>query len=59
MTYSELVRELARRGWKLIRVGKHRTYGKNGVTVSVHFRGSKDVPKGTLAQIKKDTGENL
>ncbi|MCL2399971.1 MAG: type II toxin-antitoxin system HicA family toxin [Defluviitaleaceae bacterium] len=58
MTGKELVNRLKRNGWKLDRVhGSHHIMIKEGylpATVPVH--GNKDIPKGTLNQLLKDTG---
>jgi len=55
---KELIAKLKKEGWKLDRIhGSHHIMIKEGqlpVTVPVH--GNKDLPKGTLHQILKDTG---
>ena len=57
MTGKELVNELKKNGWQLDRVhGSHHIMIKDGhhpAAVPVH--GNKDIPKGTLNQLLKDT----
>jgi len=58
MTGKELVSQLKKNGWKIDRVqGSHHIMTKEGnLPVAVPVHGSKDIPKGTLNQLLKDTG---
>jgi predicted RNA binding protein YcfA (HicA-like mRNA interferase family) len=57
MKYSELYRLLKDNGWNLLREGKkHSIYEQNGKTVAIPRHQSKEIPKGTLIAILKQTG---
>lgn len=57
MKYNELYKLLKKNGWKLHREGKkHSIYERNGKTVAIPRHQSKEIPKGTLIAILKQTG---
>ena len=59
MKFSELVRLLEKRGFKIVKEkGPIRYYGKNGWNnlIRVDYHGSREVPKGTCHSILKSAG---
>lgn len=57
MNGSEVVRKLKAEGWRLIRVrGSHHLMEKNGKVIPVPVHGPKEVGKGLLAEIARQTG---
>jgi len=58
MTGKELVNKLKKDGWIVDRVqGSHNIMIKDGyLPVAIPVHGNKDIPKGTLHQLLKDTG---
>ena len=57
MTGKEFVKRLKNEDWELERInGSHHMMRKDGVTVAVPVHAGKDLPKGTLNQLLKDTG---
>lgn len=56
MTDKELLKLLLKNGWELKRVhGSHHFLQKNNLTETIPIHG-KDVPKGLLNKILKETG---
>jgi len=57
MKSSELNRFILKNGWTILRQsGSHVVYGKNGVSYTATFPGSKEVGKGLEMKIKKEMG---
>ena len=59
MKFSELVRLLERKGFKIVKEkGSIRYYGKSGWSnlIRVDYHGSKEVPTGTCHAILRDAG---
>ena len=59
MTFNELVRQLEKNGWQLVKEkGSVRYYGKPGVDklIRVDFHGSREVPTGTCNAILNAAG---
>ena len=58
LSCAEMMRLLERRGWSLIRRGKHRVYGKPGIarTISVPDHGNKTLAPGTQKSIMRVSG---
>ncbi len=57
MKYNELYKILKENGWSLFREGKkHAIYEREGKTIAIPRHPSKEVPKGTLIAILKQTG---
>ena len=60
MSAKELVRKMAEIGWSFQREGKgsHRIYSnpKYEYPISVPFHGSRDIPKGLLQKLLKQSG---
>ncbi|MDR0842370.1 MAG: type II toxin-antitoxin system HicA family toxin [Acidobacteriota bacterium] len=47
-------------GWVLARVsGSHHIMQKDGKSVPIPVHGSRDIPKGTIAQISREAGIRL
>lgn len=61
MTGNQVIKILKENGWQLDRInGSHHMMRKEGSgTVSVPVHGSKDLKKGTLAAIRRQTGVNF
>ena len=59
MTFNELVRQLEKNGWQLVKEkGSVRYYGKPGADklIRVDFHGAREVPTGTCNAILKAAG---
>jgi predicted RNA binding protein YcfA (HicA-like mRNA interferase family) len=57
MNGSEVVRKLKSEGWRLVRIrGSHHLMEKNGKVIPVPVHGPKEVGKGLLAEIARQTG---
>lgn len=60
MTGKEVIKILEKNGWKLLRVnGSHHRLGKNELRTTVPVHGTRDLGKGLLAAIEKQTGVTL
>ncbi|NLM18283.1 MAG: type II toxin-antitoxin system HicA family toxin [Candidatus Riflebacteria bacterium] len=60
MKVREVIKKLEQNGWILRRIkGSHHIYSKNGVSVPVPFHGNKELGKGLLKAIEKQTGVKL
>lgn len=60
MNGNAIIKKLKAAGWELNRVcGSHHIMVKGEKTVPVPVHGSRDVGKGLLAKIEKQTGVNL
>jgi predicted RNA binding protein YcfA (HicA-like mRNA interferase family) len=57
MNGNEILRRLKAEGWRQIRIrGSHFLMEKNGRTIPVPVHGSKEIGKGLLADIERQTG---
>ena len=57
MNANEVIRRLKADGWQLVRVrGSHHLMEKNGKVVPVPVHSSKEIGKGLLAEIERQTG---
>ncbi len=57
MNGNEVLRTLKAEGWRQIRVrGSHHLLEKNGKVIPVPVHGSKEIGKGLLAEIERQTG---
>lgn len=56
MKSNEFLREIKRKGWILVRLGKgsHEIYEKDGVQFSVPNHGSKEMGKGIENKLRKE-----
>ncbi len=60
MTGKEVIKILEQHGWKVLRInGSHHRMGKGALRTTVPVHGKRDLGKGLLAAIKKQTGVNL
>jgi len=61
MNGKQIIKKLESLGWKLDRVnGSHHVMVKDGMrSVSVPVHGSKDLDKGMISALQKQTGEKL
>ncbi|MDR3491329.1 MAG: type II toxin-antitoxin system HicA family toxin [Gammaproteobacteria bacterium] len=60
MIGKELIKLLEGRGWKILRVsGSHYRMGKGELRTTVPVHGSRDIGKGLLAAIERQTGVKL
>lgn len=60
MDGNTVVRKLLKDGWELDRInGSHHILRKGNKTVSIPVHGKKDLAKGTLKAIEKQTGVTL
>jgi predicted RNA binding protein YcfA (HicA-like mRNA interferase family) len=60
MTGKEVIKILEQHGWKVLRVnGSHHRMGKEGLRTTVPVHGKRDIGKGLLAAIEKQTGVKL
>jgi predicted RNA binding protein YcfA (HicA-like mRNA interferase family) len=57
MNGNDVLRRLRAEGWQQIRVrGSHHLMEKNGKVIPVPVHGSKEIGKGLLAEIERQTG---
>ena len=57
MNGNEIVRRLKAEGWRQVRVrGSHHLMEKDGKAIPVPVHGSKEIGKGLLAEIERQTG---
>ena len=60
MNANEVIRRLKADGWQLVRVrGSHHLMEKNGKVVPVPVHGSREIGKGLIAEIERQTGVKL
>lgn len=60
MTGKEVIKILERHGWKVLRVnGSHHRMGKDSSRTTVPVHGKRDIGKGLLAEIERQTGVKL
>jgi len=60
MTGKELIKQLEKYGWEVLRVsGSHHRMGKNNLRTTVPVHGNRDIGKGLLAEIERQTGVKL
>lgn len=61
MRCRDLIRELIRRGWSIVRVnGSHRTMRHNDGRILILSYGDRDtIPQGSLRKVCKHAGENI
>ena len=60
MTGKEVIKILAKKGWKLLRVnGSHHRLGKDELRITVPVHGTQDLGKGLLTPLEKQTGVTL
>ena len=56
MTGKEIIKILERHGWKVLRIsGSHYRMGKGSLRTTVPVHGKKNIGKGLLAAIQKQT----
>jgi predicted RNA binding protein YcfA (HicA-like mRNA interferase family) len=60
MTGYEIIKILERNGWQVLRInGSHYRLGKNNLRTTVPVHGKRDIGRGLLAAIEKQTGVKL
>ncbi len=60
MNGNEVIRKLQAAGWTLARInGSHHVMVKGGLAVPVPVHGHRDLGKGLVASIQRDTGVKL
>jgi predicted RNA binding protein YcfA (HicA-like mRNA interferase family) len=60
VTGKEVIKALEMHGWKVLRVaGSHHRMGKGHLRTTVPVHGKRDLGKGLLSAIEKQTGVNL
>lgn len=60
MNGKAVIKSLQKEGWKILRSqGSHYRLGKNSLRVTVPVHSSKDLGKGLLAAIERQTGVKL
>ncbi len=60
MTGKEVIKILEQHGWKVLRIaGSHYRMGKGNLRTTVPVHGKRDIGKGLLAAIARQTGVNL
>lgn len=60
MTGKEIIKILEKHGWKVLRVaGSHHRMGKGNLRTTVPVHSNRDLGKGLLAAIEKQTGVKL
>ena len=60
MTGKQVAERLREAGWVLVRIrGSHYIFAKDGRTCPVPVHGAGDIPRGTLASIRRITGVRL
>jgi len=57
MTGKEIIKILEQHGWKVLRIsGSHHQMGKGKLRTTVPLHANRDIGKGLLSTIKKQTG---
>ncbi len=60
MTGKEIIKLLEKYGWEVLRVnGSHHRLGKDNLRTTVSVHGNRDIGKGLLAEIERQTGVKL
>lgn len=60
MTGKNIIKTLQKEGWEILRTqGSHYRLGKNSLRVTVPVHGNKDLGKGLLSAIERQTGVKL
>lgn len=60
MNGKQVIKKLEQNGWKVLRIlGSHYRLGKESNRTTVPVHGSKDLGKGLVAAIEKQTGVKL
>lgn len=60
MTGKDIINILEKHGWRILRInGSHHRMGKNGLRTTVPVHSKRDIGKGLLAAIEKQTGVKL
>lgn len=60
MTGKEIIKILKKHGWELLRVnGSHHRMGKGSLRTTVPVHANRDIGKGLLSAIEKQTGVTL
>lgn len=60
MTGKEIIKILEQHGWAVLRVnGSHHRMGKGALRTTIPVHGKRDIGKGLLAAIEKQTGVTL
>ncbi|NDH67834.1 MAG: addiction module toxin, HicA family [Gammaproteobacteria bacterium] len=60
MTGKEIIKQLEKQGWEVLRVsGSHHRMGKGSLRTTVPIHGNRDIGKGLLAEIERQTGVKL
>ena len=60
MTGKDIVKQLEQHGWNVLRVnGSHHRMGKGSLRTTVPIHSNRDVSKGLLAEIERQTGVKL
>lgn len=60
MTGKEIIKHLEKQGWEVLRVsGSHHRMGKDNLRTTVPVHGNRDIGKGLLAEIERQTGVKL
>lgn len=60
MAGKEIIKILEQHGWELLRInGSHHRLGKGDLRTTVPVHGKRDIGKGLLAAIEKQTGVKL
>ncbi len=60
MTGKEIIKLLEKYGWEVLRVsGSHHRMGKHNLRTTVPVHGNRDIGKGLLAEIERQTGVKL
>lgn len=60
MTGKEIIKILEQYGWAVLRVnGSHHRMGKGALRTTVPIHGNRDIGKGLLAEIERQTGVKL
>ena len=54
MTGKEIIKQLEKQGWEVLRVGgSHHRMGKGSLRTTVPIHGNRDIGKGLLAEIER------
>lgn len=60
MTGKELIKLLESHGWSVLRVnGSHHRMGKGGMRTTIPIHGNRDLGKGLISAIEKQTGVKI
>ncbi len=60
MNGKQVIKILQQNGWKILRVsGSHHRMGKEGLRTTVPVHGQRDLGKGLIAAIERQTGVKI